>query len=84
MFSISSDPVKKALTKAPGNPAMTIIIALRKTWPYSTRFSVRPFMRAVSTYCLRISSRNEFLVRKVEVANEPSTSADTGSTMCQR
>ncbi|MGC4002198.1 MAG: hypothetical protein QM811_03240 [Pirellulales bacterium] len=32
-FSISSAPVKKAQMKAPGNPAMTISMALRNTWP---------------------------------------------------
>ncbi len=41
-------------------------------------------MRAVSTYCLRISSRKEFLVRSVEVAKAPSAIAIIGSAMCQR
>lgn len=33
MFSINSEPVKKAEMKAPGKPAMTISMALRNTWP---------------------------------------------------
>ena len=41
-------------------------------------------MRAVSTYCLRISSRNEFLVNSVDVAKAPSDMAVTGSAMCHR
>jgi hypothetical protein len=33
IVSINSEPAKKALTKAPGNPAMTSSIALRKICP---------------------------------------------------
>ncbi len=40
-------------------------------------------MRAVTTYCLRISSRNEFLVRSVIVAKAPSAIDTIGSVMCQ-
>jgi len=32
MVSISSEPEKKAWMNAPGNPAMTISMALRKMW----------------------------------------------------
>ena len=40
--------------------------------------------RAVITYCLRISSRNEFLVRKAVVAKAESAIAINGSTRCQK
>ena len=36
------------------------------------------------TYCLPISSRNEFLVSMVVVANAPSAIAASGSTRCQK
>ncbi len=68
---------------AAGNPATISSIALRNTWPYSTRVSDAPFARAVTTYCLRISSRKQFLVRIVRLANPPATRAMVGSTMCQ-
>ena len=74
--------MKSTPMKAAGKPATTISIALRKTWPYSTRRSVRPLARAVSTYCLWISSRKEFLVRKVSVVKPPITMAPIGSAMC--
>jgi len=45
---------------------------------------VSPFERAVTTYCLLISSRKEFLVSMVRLAKPPTTSAVTGSMMCQR
>ncbi len=84
MVSISSEPVKKAPTNAPGKPAITISIAFRKMCPYSTRFSPQPFARAVITYCLRISSRNEFLVSIVVVVKAPSAIANSGSVRCQK
>jgi hypothetical protein len=40
--------------------------------------------RAVITYCLPISSRIEFLVSIVRLANAPITIAAIGSTMCQK
>ena len=46
--------------------------------------SVSPLARAVITYCFLISSRNEFLVRKVVVAKADSAMAISGSTMCQK
>ena len=82
--SISKFPKNRMPTKADGKLAITISIALRKTWPYSTRRSVRPLARAVKTNCLLISSRNEFLVSIVNVAKPPTVSAATGSTMCHR
>src|SRR3977135_179326 len=36
------------------------------------------------TYCLRISSRNEFLVSSVMVAKAPSAIEISGSVMCQK
>ena len=69
--------------KADGNPATISSMALRKTWPYSTRRSPAPLARAVTTYCLRISSRKQFLVRMVSPAKPLATSATVGSTMCQ-
>ncbi|MCY1247069.1 hypothetical protein D9M72_603620 [compost metagenome] len=84
MYSIKSEPVKKAEMKALGNPAMMISIALRKTWPYSTWRSLRPLARAVVTYCFLISSMNEFLVSSVVVAKAESKSVISGSVMCQK
>ena len=69
--------------KAAGKPATINSMALRKTWPYSTRASPAPLARAVSTYCLPISSRKAFLVSIVSPAKPPMTSAMVGSTMCQ-
>ena len=60
------------------------INALRNTCFQSTCRSLKPLARAVSTYCLRISSRNEFLVNTVVTAKLPSTMAMMGSVMCQR
>jgi len=37
MTSISKDPVKKMPMNADGKPAITSSMALRNTWPYSTR-----------------------------------------------
>ncbi|MNH38706.1 hypothetical protein D3C72_2130710 [compost metagenome] len=82
--SISSEPVKKMPMKADGKPAMTSSMALRNTWPYSTRFGLRPLALAVTTYCLLISSRKLFLVSKVMVAKLPITRAVTGRTRCQK
>ena len=48
-------------------------MALRKTCPRARARSARPLARAVSTYCLRISSRKEFLVSIVSVAKLPTT-----------
>ena len=45
---------------------------------------VRPLARAVSTYCLLISSRKQFLVSIVSVAKPPITSAVIGRAMCQK
>ena len=58
--------------------------ALRNTCFHSTRRSDKPFARAVSTYCLRISSRNAFLVSIVITAKFPTTEATTGNVMCHR
>ena len=69
---------------AAGKPVTKGINALRMTWRYSTRFSLKPLARAVSTYCLRISSRNAFLVNMVMTAKEPSTLAVTGKAMCHK
>ena len=68
--------------KAAGKPATISSIALRNTWPYSTRRSPAPLARAVTTYCLRISSRKQFLVSIVSPAKPPTTRAVVGSTMC--
>ena len=84
IVSISSEPVKKAEMKAPGKPATMISIAFRKTWPYSTLRSVSPLARAVVTYCLRISSRKEFLVSSVVVAKAERDSAINGRVRCQK
>ena len=81
---MSSDPVKNAATKAAGKPVMIGIIALRNTWRQSTRRSSTPLARAVITYCLRISSSTEFLVRMVMTAKPPITMAVIGSVMCQK
>jgi hypothetical protein len=81
---MSSDPVKKAATKAAGKPVMMGIIALRNTCRQRTLRSSTPFARAVITYCLRISSRTEFFVRMVITAKPPITIALTGSAMCQK
>ena len=64
--------------------AITINIELRKTWPYNTRFGLKPFALAVSTYCLFISSRKEFFVNIVKPAKPPMTIDVTGSTMCHK
>ncbi|MNT58312.1 hypothetical protein D3C72_1957390 [compost metagenome] len=82
--STSSEPVKKIPMKAEGKPAITSSMALRNTWPYSTRWLVRPLALAVITYCLLISSRKLFLVSRVMVAKLPITSAVTGSARCQK
>ena len=47
-------------------------------------FSDNPFARAVITYCLRISSKNEFFVSSVRVAKAEIVEASTGSDMCQK
>ena len=59
-------------------------MALRKMWPYSTWLLLQPLARAVSTYCLRISSRNEFLVSSVMVAKADSAIEMIGSVRCQK
>ena len=82
--SINKAPVKRMPTKAAGKPAITISMALRKTWPYSTRRSVRPLARAVSTNCLFNSSRKLFLVSMVKVAKPPMVNAVKGSAKCHR
>ncbi|MNY31381.1 hypothetical protein D3C86_1655430 [compost metagenome] len=69
---------------AAGKPVTSGINALRNTCFQSTRRSARPLARAVSTYCLRISSRNAFLVSMVMTAKLPTTDAVIGSTRCQR
>ena len=84
LISISSAPEKNAWMKAPGKPAITISMALRKTCPYSTWRSVQPLARAVITYCFLISSRNEFLVSSVMVAKAPSPIAIKGNVRCQK
>ena len=66
-----------------GKPATISSMALRNTWPYSTRCSPAPLARAVTVYCLRISSRKQFLVSMVRLAKPPATMAIVGSTMCQ-
>ena len=43
-----------------------------------------PLALAVRTYCLRISSRNAFLVSMAVTAKLPNTMAMTGSVMCHR
>src|ERR1700676_1369945 len=53
-------------------------------WLYSTCRSLQPLARAVITYCLRISSRNEFLVSNVMVAKAPSAIEISGRVMCQK
>ena len=55
----------------PGKPVMIGISALRNTCLNSTLRSESPLARATSTYCLRISSTNVFLVRMVIVAKLP-------------
>ena len=70
--------------KAAGKPVMIGISALRNTCFHSTLRSSSPLARAVSTYCLRISSRNEFLVSMAVTAKLPNTMAVTGSAMCHR
>lgn len=70
--------------KAAGNPVTSGIIALRKMCFHSTRRSDKPLLRAVSTYCLRISSRNAFLVSMVTTAKPPTTDAVIGSAICHR
>ena len=45
---------------------------------------MRPLERAVTTYCLWISSRKEFLVSMVSPAKPPTTRAVTGKVMCQK
>ncbi|MNP56092.1 hypothetical protein D3C76_1507900 [compost metagenome] len=82
--SISKEPAKNTLMNAWGMPDTTNSIALRNTWPYSTRRSLMPLARAVTTYWRVISLRKEFLVRIVSVANPPITSAVTGNTRCQK
>ena len=84
MISTSKAEVNRMPMNAAGNPAMISSIALRNTWRYSTRCSLAPFARAVTTYCLRISSMKMFLVRIVSVAKPPTTSAVVGNTMCHR
>ena len=76
--------MKNAATNAAGKPVMIGINALRKTWRHSTLRSSTPLARAVITYCLRISSSTEFLVRMVITAKPPITIALMGSVMCQR
>ena len=82
--SMKSDPVKKMLMNAAGKPAMTRSIAFLNTCLRRTFLSVSPFARAVMTYCLLISSRNEFFVRNVRVAKPPIVSATMGRTRCQK
>jgi len=81
--SMSSDPVKKAPMNAAGRPVMIGIRALRNTCFQRTFFSGTPLARAVSTYCLRISSSTEFLTSMVITANPPTTMAVTGSAICR-
>ena len=45
---------------------------------------VQPLARAVSTYCLRISSRNEFLVSSDIVAKAASAIEISGKVRCQK
>ncbi len=70
--------------KAAGKPVTMGMSALRNTCFHSTCRSLRPLARAVITYCLRISSRNAFLVSMAVTAKLPSTMAVTGRVMCQR
>jgi hypothetical protein len=63
---------------------MTISMALRNTWPYKTCRWFSPLARAVTTYCMLIWSRNEFLVSMVSPAKPPITIDATGSVMCQK
>ncbi len=70
--------------KAAGKPVTSGISALRKICFHSTRRSDRPLARAVSTYCLRTSSRKAFLVSIVTTAKLPTTDAVIGSTRCHR
>jgi hypothetical protein len=44
----------------------------------------QPLARAVSTYCLRISSRKQFLVKIVSIAKAPIPMAISGSVRCQK
>ncbi len=70
---------------AAGKPVtISGISALRNTCFHSTRRSDKPFARAVSTYCLRISSRKVFFVSIVMTAKLPTTDAITGNVMCHR
>jgi len=46
--------------------------------------SSKPFARAVTTYCLLISSRKEFLVSMLSVAKPPMTIAKIGNAKCQK
>ena len=79
-----SEPPKNTPINTAGKPAITISIALRKTWPYNTLRSDRPLARAVTTYCFLISSRKLFLVSNVSVAKAEMVEASTGSVMCQK
>ncbi len=69
---------------APGKPTISGSSALRNTCFHNTRRSDKPFARAVSTYCLRISSRNAFFVSIVITAKLPTTDATIGNVMCHR
>ena len=82
--SISRDPVNKILMNALGNPAITINIAFRKTCRCKIFFWLNPFDFAVITYCLLISSRNEFLVNMVRLAKPAMAMDKTGSVICHK
>ena len=70
--------------KAAGKPVTMGMSALRNTCFHITWRSLKPLARAVVTYCLRISSKNAFLVNMVVTAKLPSTIAITGSVMCHK
>ena len=70
--------------KAAGKPVTMGSKALRNTWRPSTWRSLRPLALAVTTYCLRISSRKAFFVSMAVTAKLPATMAVTGKVMCQR
>ncbi|MNP83390.1 hypothetical protein D3C76_1823200 [compost metagenome] len=72
------------LIKVAGKPAITSSMALRKMCFHRMRSSLTPLARAVTTYCLRISSRKAFLVNMVRAAKPPITVASTGRVMCHR
>ena len=61
---------------------ISIPLGIRKAVQDGSKFDT--WTSAVITYCLRISSRNEFLVSSVMVAKAPSAIAISGNVRCQK